>query len=153
VIPVTLVESKMGDDASALQITWGDVGDDDTAGTGLTLKVKLVGDAGEQPLEDGMIWKTTGSRMFPELARFCRMLPVPEMVDGFGVIVALLPEAVHAKVVELSVPATVDERATCASVPEQMVSGEGTAGTTLGIGLTVTYLTTGSDVQLVASSV
>lgn len=148
-----MVERAMDEDAVELQSTCGETGEDWTEGTGLTLKVKSVGDAGEQPFEVGVMWKTTGSRIFPELARFCRMLPVPEMVEGSGVMVAALPEALQAKVVEVSVLATVEERATWASVPEQIVSGEGTAGTTLGIALTVTYLTTGSEVQLVARSV
>jgi hypothetical protein len=133
VSPVTLVWRLMGDVAEALQITWGERGEDWTTGTGLTLKVKPVAETGEQPLEAGMILKTTGSGMFPELARFCRMLPVPEMVEGTGVMVAALPDAVHVKVVDVSVPATEEESATWASEPEQMVRGDGTAGTTLGM--------------------
>jgi len=77
------------------------------------------------------------------LARFCKISPDPEIVDGSGVIVAAFPEAVQSKVVLVSVPETEEESATWALVPEHMVRGEGTAGTTLGMGLTVTLNSVG----------
>jgi hypothetical protein len=60
------------------------------------------------------------------------------MVDGIGMIVRSLPETVQSNLVTVWVPGIVEARATCAAVPEQMVSGEGVAGVTFGTGLVVT---------------
>jgi len=118
-------------------------GEDCTTGTGLTLKVKSVGEEGEQPSAAGIIWKITGSRMLPELESDCRISPDPDMVEGSGVIVEALPEAVQLNVVMVSVPGTDDESATWALVPEQIVTGGCVAGTTLGMGFTVTVCIVG----------
>jgi len=59
------------------------------------------------------------------------------------VIVEALPEAVQLNVVMVSVPGTVEERATWALVPEQIVTGDGIAGTTFGMGFTVTFCMVG----------
>lgn len=74
--------------------------------------------------------------MFPELERFFKILPDPDIVEGLGVIVPAFPEAVQLKVVLVVVPGTEDENPTWALVPEQMVKGDELDGTTLGVGLT-----------------
>jgi len=60
------------------------------------------------------------------------------MPEGTGIIVEAFPEAVQAKLVTVSVPGTVEERASCAVAPEHMVTGDGTDVLTLGIGFTIT---------------